>query len=125
MQATGATFHSNCHFFIAKLPDLSLLVKYMINDSIFQEKLGCIGVQNNTFISIFPDLFYIGSAYLSNRIALSRYSNFGRSNWDIFNLKNGYMSDTANNDSPKSEPEDLDRSGDNSNNLNKFDSIYD
>ncbi len=37
-RATSATFHSNCHFLVAKLLDLSLLVKQMTDDSIFNEK---------------------------------------------------------------------------------------
>ncbi len=73
VQATGATSHGNCHFFIVKLPDVSLLVKLMINDSTFEEKLGCTGIPNTTLISAFPDLFYIGSVHLSNSIVLSRY----------------------------------------------------
>ena len=55
-RATGATSHGNRHSLVAKLPDVSLLVKHMIDDSIFEEKLGRIGMLNNTAISAFPNL---------------------------------------------------------------------
>ena len=55
-RATGATSHGNCHSFIAKLSDVSLLVKHMIEDSIFKEKLGHTGIRNNSAISAFPDM---------------------------------------------------------------------
>lgn len=74
-QATGATSYGNYHSFVAKLSDISLLVKHMIDDSILNEKLGRTGIQNNTTISAFPDLFYTGATYLSNGIALTRYVN--------------------------------------------------
>ncbi|WP_375449162.1 hypothetical protein [uncultured Nostoc sp.] len=125
LRATGATSHSNHHSLIANLPDMSLLVKYMINDSIFEEKLGRTGMSNNTAISAFPDLFYIGSAHPSNGIALSRYVNSVRGNWDNFDLDNGSMSDTANDNGPESEPEDPNRTGDNPDDPDKLDGIYD
>ncbi len=125
LQVTGATSHGNCHSLVAKLLDVSLLVKHMIDDSIFEEKLGRTGIPNNTPISAFPDLFYIGSAYLSNDIALSRYVDSTRGNWDNFNLDDGYISDTANNDGPESEPEDLIGPGDNPDDPNELDGIYD
>lgn len=71
LHAIGATFHDNPHFFVAKLPDISFLVKYMTNDSIFNEKLDRIGIQNNTTIFAFLNLFYTRAAYLLNVIALS------------------------------------------------------
>lgn len=40
---TGATSYGNCYFFVAKLPNVSLLVKHMTNNSIFDEKLGRTG----------------------------------------------------------------------------------
>lgn len=76
LQAINATFYDNYHSFIAKLSDIFLLVKYIINDSIFKKKLGYTGMLNNTIISTFPNLFYIGSTHLSNNIALSRYVDF-------------------------------------------------
>ncbi len=81
-------------------------MKYMINDSIFDEKLGCTGTQNNTTISAFPDFFNTGATHLSNGIALTKYVNFTHGNWDNYNQDDNIMSDTANNDSPKSEPQD-------------------
>ena len=80
MRATVATSHGNRHSLIAKLPDVSLLVKQMINDSIFEEKLGHTSMLNNTAMFAFSDLFYIGSAHLSNGIALSRYVDSAQGN---------------------------------------------
>ena len=124
-QVIGATFHGNCHSFITKLPVISLLVKYMIDDSIFEEKLGRTGIPNNTVISAFSNFFYIGSAHLSNGITLSRYIDSAQGNWDNFHLDNRYMSDTANNDGLESEPEDFNGPGDNPDNLDKLYGIYD
>lgn len=59
LQAKSTTLHGNCHLFIVKLPDVSLLFKHIINNSIFKKKLGHTDILNNTFISIFFDLFYI------------------------------------------------------------------
>ncbi len=39
LRATGATSHGNRHFLVAKLPDVSLLVKHMTDYSIFDEIL--------------------------------------------------------------------------------------
>ncbi len=80
LRATDTTSHSNCHFFVVKLLDISLLVKHMIDNSIFEEMLGHTGIPNNIAISAFPDLFYIGSVYLSNDIALSRYIDSAQGN---------------------------------------------
>ncbi len=80
---------------------------------------------NNTHMSGFSDLFYIGSAHLSNGIALSRYVDSARGNWDNFNLDDGYISDTTNNDGLESEPEDPNGPGDNPDDPGKLDGIYD
>lgn len=40
LQARNLTFYDNYHIFIANLLDISLLVKYIIDNSIFKEKLG-------------------------------------------------------------------------------------
>lgn len=44
LQAKSAISHSHCHFFAVQLLDISLLVKYMIDDFIFDEELGCISI---------------------------------------------------------------------------------
>lgn len=45
-------------------------MKYMSDDSIFNEKLGHIGIQNNKTLSAFSYLFYTGANHLLNGIAL-------------------------------------------------------
>ena len=97
----------------------------MIDDFIFKEKLGHIGISNNTAILAFPNLFYIGSAHLSNYIMLSRYVDSAQSNENNFDLDNRHMSNTANNDGLESEPQDYNGPRDNSNNPNKVYDIYD
>ena len=82
-------------------------------------------MSNNTAMSAFPNFFYIESAHLSNSIALSRYIDSVRGNWNNFNLDNGSISDTANNDGLESEPKDPNGSGDNPDDPNKLDGIYD
>ena len=124
-RAIRATFHNNRHSLVAKLLDASLLVKHMIDNSIFEEKLGRTGISNNTAMFVFPNLFYIGSAHLSNGIALSRYVDSAQGNWNNFDLDNRSMSDTANNNGPESEPEDPNGPGDNPDNPDKLDGIYD
>lgn len=39
LYAISAIFYSNYHFFVTKLPEISLFIKYMIEDSIFNKKL--------------------------------------------------------------------------------------
>lgn len=124
-RATGATSHGNRHYPVAKLPDVSLLVKHMTGDSIFNEKLGRTGIRNNTTMSAFPDLFYTGAANLSNGIALSKYVNSARGNWDNYNQDNDFMSDTANDDGPESEPEAPNRPGVNPDDPDELYGIYD
>lgn len=43
----GATLHSNCHSFAAKLPNILLLIKHMTKDSLFHEQLGQTEMRNN------------------------------------------------------------------------------
>lgn len=84
LQAINITFYGNCHSIIAKLPDVSLLVKHMINDSIFNKNLGYIGMWNNIAKSKFLNLFYTRNTYLLNGIILSRYVKSTQDNLDNF-----------------------------------------
>ncbi len=106
-QVTGTTSYGYRHFFVIQLSNVSLLPKYMTDDSIFDEKLGYTSIQNSTTISVFSNLFYIGATHLSNNIALTRYVNSTYSNWDNYNLDDNVISDTINNDGLESELEDL------------------
>lgn len=72
-RATGATSHGNRHSLAAKLPDISLLVKHMTKDSLFQKQLGRTGLRSNREESTFPDVFAEGTARLSTGIELGRY----------------------------------------------------
>lgn len=44
LHAISATFFSNHYFSIAKLLDISFIIKYIIKNSIFTKKLGCTGL---------------------------------------------------------------------------------
>lgn len=82
-------------------------------------------MQNKTTMSAFLDFFYIGSAHLSDGITLSRYVDFAQGNWANVDLDSGSISNIVNNDGPKSEPKDPNRSGNNLEDPDKLDSIYD
>lgn len=103
----GTISYGNYHFLVVKLPDISFLEIYITDIPIFDEKLGHINTQNNTTISVFSNFFYTKIIYLSNNIALTRYVNSTHGNWDNYNQNNNIMSNTTNNDGPKSEPKDL------------------
>lgn len=92
----------------------------MTNDFIFDKKLGRNGIQNTIVLSAFLDLFYTRAIYFSNGIALSKYVNFGHSNWDNYNQDNDFMSDIANNNGLESEPEDFNQPGINLDDSNKL-----
>lgn len=116
MQAIDVTFYGNYYSLIAKLPDISFLVKYIINNFIFKKKLDYISIHINTAIFTFLDLFYIKSTYLSDSITLTKYVDFVQSNWDNFDLHNRSISNTINHKSQKSELENRNRLGDNPDN---------
>lgn len=103
LRTTGATSHGNCHFLVAKLPDVSLLIKHMAGDSIFEEKLGQCGAQNgnSNLSSAFVDPFTEGTARLSTGIPISRYVYKVRGNWDNYEMSSAPVAadnETDNND---------------------------
>ena len=67
-------------FLLPSFPDISLLVEYMIDNSIFEEKLDCTDMQNNTAKFKFPNFYYIGSVHLVGNIVLSKYVKFAQGN---------------------------------------------
>lgn len=105
-RATGATSHGNCHSLVAKLPDISLLVKHMTENSIFHEQLGRTGMRNNNAESALPNLFSIGVGHLSTGVALSQYINSARGNWDNYNKNKDNNIDNESDDDPVGEHED-------------------
>lgn len=111
--ATNVTYYNNYHTLITKLQDTSLLVKYMIDEFIFKEKLGHNNIQNNTTICAFYNLFYIGTCNLSNSKVLSRYVKFIYSNEENDNQDNEFISNITNNDYAKSKTRNFNRSGNN------------
>lgn len=69
-RTTGVTSHGNRHSLVAKLLDISLLIKHIAGDSIFEEKLGRCRAQNGNgnLPSAFVDLFTEETARLSTGI---------------------------------------------------------
>ena len=85
-RTTGTTSHGNHHSLVAKLPDVSLLIKHMAGDSIFEEKLGQCGTQNSNVFAAFVDPFSEGTACFSSGITLSRYVASVRGNWNNYDI---------------------------------------
>lgn len=83
-RTTGATSHGNRHSLAAKLPDISLLVKHMTEDSLFREQLGRTGLQSNLQQSAFPDLFADSTVRFATGLELSRYVYAARGNWNNY-----------------------------------------
>lgn len=109
LQIIVATPNGNYHSFIAKLPDKSFLIKYVIKDSIFEEKLGRINIQRNSAISAFSNIWYIEAGCLSNDKVPSRYIKSTYGNWDNYNHNNGLLSNIADNENLESKAEDWDK----------------
>ncbi len=84
-RATGATSHGNCHSLTIKVPDVSLLMKHMIDDSFFQEQLGWMGLRNNRTEYAFRDLFAKGVARIFTGMEIGRYVQASRGNWNNYN----------------------------------------
>lgn len=78
--------HGNHHYFVTKLPDVSLLIKYIADDSIFQEKLGRYRVWNGNLPSEFTNLFSDGTACLFTGLPLYRYVHKSQGNWDNYEM---------------------------------------
>lgn len=76
----NTTFYDNCYFFIAKLLNLSFLIKHIIYNFIFDEKLDSTSIQNNITIFLSSNFFYCKAVYFSNSIILSKYVNFAYGN---------------------------------------------
>lgn len=77
---TDAISHGNYYSFIARVLDISLLIKHMTEDSIFAEKLGRTGLQNNYTVSAFLNLFSIRVANFLTGVTLKRYIHSACSN---------------------------------------------
>lgn len=95
-RATSATSHGNHHSLVAKLPDVSLLVKHMTGDLIFREELGRCGLRNSDKLSAFTDPFSDKTACFSSGIALSKYLASAQGNWDNYAPVNNVTDGTDN-----------------------------
>ncbi len=68
-RATGATSDGNRHSLVAKLPDVSLLVEHMTDDSIFDEKLGHTGIRT-TPLYLHSPIFFTPEPLISQTVLL-------------------------------------------------------
>ena len=85
---TRAILHGNFHRLTTKVPDVSLLMKYMIEDFLFQKQLNRIGLHNNCTEYIFRDLFAERVAHISTDVEIGRYVPTACGNWDNYNPDN-------------------------------------
>lgn len=124
-RTTGATSHGNRHSLVAKLPDVSLLIKHMAGDSIFEEKLGRCGAQNGNgnLPSVFVDPFTEGTACLSTGIPISRYVYEARGNWDNYEMSPAPV--TADNETDNNDAGNKDLGGLPNDNPNELYGVYD
>lgn len=65
--------HGDCHSLTAKLPNILLLVKYIIENSLFHEQLDQIGSKYNLHQSAFLDLFADNTTCFTTGLKLNRY----------------------------------------------------
>lgn len=65
--------HENHHSLVVKIPDVSLFVKHMTNNSIFLEQLEWYGLKNSNKISAFANLLLDKDTRLSSGILLAKY----------------------------------------------------
>lgn len=85
---TGTILYGNHHFLVAKLLDVSLLIKHIAGDLIFEEKFGQCRAENgnDNLPSAFVDLFTETTACFSMRIPIFRYIHKAQGNWDNYKM---------------------------------------
>lgn len=72
------TSYENYHLLVSTFLDISLLVKYLVEDVAFEEQLGR-GMKKKTQ---FPNIFSRGTTNISSGVALKNYLNYAQGNWD-------------------------------------------
>ena len=102
----GATLQGNCHNLTAKLLNISLFVKHMIENSFFYEQLGWKRLQSNLQQLVFSDLFADSITHLATGLKLGRYVYTAYRNWDNYELDNEIATGNEKNDE---ETEDIER----------------
>lgn len=95
---TNAILHGNHHCLFVKIPDISLFIKYMTCDSVFEELLGRGGLINGNKISTFVDFLLNKNTRLYSGFLLAKYQNVIQSNCNNYSLANSntYSSDDKN-----------------------------
>ncbi len=102
-QTIGATSYGNCYSLAAKLPNVLLLVKYMIEDSFFREQLGRTGLQSYLQQLAFPDLFADSTVCLATGLELGRYVYAAYKNCDNYEPHNEVVANNEENDEEEME----------------------
>lgn len=93
MARVTATSHGNHHSLVSTFPDISLLVKHLVEDAVFEQHLGR-GVVTETQLR---DVFGEGTTSISSGVALENYLNRARGNWQNVTVQ-ASTEDTGNDD---------------------------
>lgn len=83
-RVTGATSYGNHHLLVSTFPDISLLVKHLVEDAVFEQQLGR-GMGKETQLC---DVFSEGTISISSGVALQNYVNRARGNWQNTTAQN-------------------------------------
>lgn len=73
---TKVTFHGNHHSLVSIFPDISLLIKHLIENIVFEKQLGR-GMKKKAQLS---DVFSKSTTNISSRVKLENYLNCARGN---------------------------------------------
>lgn len=119
---TGATLYGNRYFLVAKLLDVSLLIKHIADNSILEEKLSQCRAQNSNILFMFIDLFTEKATHFSIRIPISRYVHEARGNWD--NYKMGPTPVAIDNKTGNNDASNKDAEGPPDNDLDELYGVY-
>lgn len=95
---TRANLYNNCHSLVAKLLDILLLIKYIIEDPFFYKQFSWIGLQTNLQQLAFPNLFADSTTYLATDLKLDRYIYIVCENSDNYKPDNEMTTSNKKND---------------------------
>lgn len=82
-------FHRNHHLLMSTFFNISLLVKYLVKDKIFEQHLGKV-VKIKILLC---DIFREDTTSISSRIVLENYLNCAKRNWQNINVQTNSIKD--------------------------------
>ena len=80
----GATSYGNHHLLVSTFPNISLLVKHLVKDAVFEQQLGR-GMGKETQLC---DIFSEETINISSKVVLENYVNCARRNWQNTTTQN-------------------------------------